>query len=159
MAEYRLPKYLWGYLLGAINYTINRLYASKIEMSPYEALYGRKPDPSNLRALGCQCWSHMRPQESGSCAAPQSRKWKECESKRGNVPKPGSKAHAKLLMADMAEAPLCVQATDDNERYQSLADNRPQEAETSRHGMCPRKQHSITTRAQKRGAPLYIDPP
>ncbi|KAG0153439.1 hypothetical protein PDIDSM_5292 [Penicillium digitatum] len=56
MAEYQLPKYLWGLLLGGINYTMNRLYASKIGMSPYEALYGKKPNLSNLRALGCQCW-------------------------------------------------------------------------------------------------------
>lgn len=56
MTEYQLPKYLWGYLLGGINYTMNRLYASKIEMLPYEALYGRKPDLSNLRTLGCQYW-------------------------------------------------------------------------------------------------------
>ncbi|KAG0154310.1 hypothetical protein PDIDSM_1690 [Penicillium digitatum] len=34
MAEYQLPKYLWGLLLGGINYTMNRLYASKIGMSP-----------------------------------------------------------------------------------------------------------------------------
>ncbi|KAG0154714.1 hypothetical protein PDIDSM_282 [Penicillium digitatum] len=33
MAEYQLPKYLWGLLLGGINYTMNRLYASKIGMS------------------------------------------------------------------------------------------------------------------------------
>ncbi|KAG0156199.1 hypothetical protein PDIDSM_3376 [Penicillium digitatum] len=56
MAEYQLPKYLWGLLLGGINYTMNRLYASKIGMSPYEALFGKKPNLSNLRALGCQCW-------------------------------------------------------------------------------------------------------
>ena len=56
MSEYQLPKYLWGYLLGGINYTMNRLYASKIDMSPYKALYGRKPDLSNLRLLGCQLW-------------------------------------------------------------------------------------------------------
>ncbi|QQK46171.1 Retrovirus-related Pol polyprotein from transposon TNT 1-94 [Penicillium digitatum] len=40
MTEYQLPKYLWGLLLGGINYTMNRLYASKIGMSPYEALFG-----------------------------------------------------------------------------------------------------------------------
>ncbi|KAG0156252.1 hypothetical protein PDIDSM_3429 [Penicillium digitatum] len=56
MTEYQLPKYLWGLLLGGINYTMNRLYASKIGMSPYEALFGKKPNLSNLRALGCQCW-------------------------------------------------------------------------------------------------------
>ncbi|KAG0155347.1 hypothetical protein PDIDSM_922 [Penicillium digitatum] len=55
MAEYQLPKYLWGLLLGGINYTMNRLYASKIGMSPYEAFFGKKPNLSNLRALGCQC--------------------------------------------------------------------------------------------------------
>ncbi|KAG0153774.1 hypothetical protein PDIDSM_2429 [Penicillium digitatum] len=51
MAEYQLPKYLWGLLLGGINYTMNRLYASKIGMSPYEAFFGKKPNLSNLRAL------------------------------------------------------------------------------------------------------------
>ncbi|KAG0156025.1 hypothetical protein PDIDSM_3201 [Penicillium digitatum] len=35
---------------------MNRLYASKIGMSPYEAFFGKKPNLSNLRALGCQCW-------------------------------------------------------------------------------------------------------
>ncbi|KAG0157963.1 hypothetical protein PDIDSM_5475 [Penicillium digitatum] len=35
---------------------MNRLYASKIGISPYEALFGKKPDLSNLRALGYQCW-------------------------------------------------------------------------------------------------------
>ncbi|KAJ5124616.1 Reverse transcriptase RNA-dependent DNA polymerase [Penicillium bovifimosum] len=62
MSEYQLPKYLWGYLLGGVTYTMNRLYASRIGMSPYEALYGKKPDLSNLRALGCQCW-HLIPNE------------------------------------------------------------------------------------------------
>ncbi|KAJ5478556.1 hypothetical protein N7530_004065 [Penicillium desertorum] len=42
-----------GYLLGGVNYTINRLYASYIGISLYEALYRKKPDLSNLRALGC----------------------------------------------------------------------------------------------------------
>ncbi|KAG0156254.1 hypothetical protein PDIDSM_3431 [Penicillium digitatum] len=51
MAEYQLPKYLWGLLLGGINYTMNRLYASKIGMSPYEAFFGKKPNLSNFRAL------------------------------------------------------------------------------------------------------------
>ncbi|KAG0155364.1 hypothetical protein PDIDSM_939 [Penicillium digitatum] len=46
MAEYQLPKYLWGLLLGGINYTMNRLYASKIGMSPYEAFFAKyKLDP------------------------------------------------------------------------------------------------------------------
>ncbi|KAJ5478258.1 hypothetical protein N7530_003767 [Penicillium desertorum] len=44
-----LPKYLWGYLLSGVNYTINRLYTSRISISPYEALYRKKPDLSNLQ--------------------------------------------------------------------------------------------------------------
>jgi hypothetical protein len=52
MAEYHLPKYLWGFLLKGVNYTMNRLVHSRIDMTPYEALFGKKPDLSHLRALG-----------------------------------------------------------------------------------------------------------
>lgn len=44
------------YLAQSITPWIVCTHASKIEMSPYEALYGRKSDLSNLRALGCQSW-------------------------------------------------------------------------------------------------------
>ncbi|KAJ5677551.1 uncharacterized protein N7477_003184 [Penicillium maclennaniae] len=43
-------------LIQGVNYTLNRLWHSKIEITPYEALYGRQPNVSNLRALGCQAW-------------------------------------------------------------------------------------------------------
>ena len=62
MTEHQLPKYLWGELLLGVNYTINRLWHSTIERTPYEALHGTLPDISNLRALGCQCW-YLIPKE------------------------------------------------------------------------------------------------
>ncbi|KAJ5562411.1 hypothetical protein N7535_003136 [Penicillium sp. DV-2018c] len=71
MSEYQLPKYLWGYLLGGVTYTMNRLYASRIGMSPYEALYGKKPDLSNLRALWCQCWPLIPKEKQATKLDPQ----------------------------------------------------------------------------------------
>ncbi|KAJ5987219.1 hypothetical protein N7451_011584 [Penicillium sp. IBT 35674x] len=62
MTEHQLPKYLWGELLLGVNYTMNRLWHSTIERTPYEALHGTLPDISNLRALGCQCW-YLIPKE------------------------------------------------------------------------------------------------
>jgi hypothetical protein len=56
MTEHQLPKHLWGEVIQGVNYTCNRLWHSKIERTPYEALFGRRPDISTLRALGCQCW-------------------------------------------------------------------------------------------------------
>jgi transposase InsO family protein len=47
MAENQLPKYLWGHLVLAVNYLSNRLFHSKIGMTPYEALYGVQPDVSH----------------------------------------------------------------------------------------------------------------
>ncbi|KAJ6115475.1 hypothetical protein N7486_001253 [Penicillium sp. IBT 16267x] len=59
MTEHQLPKHLWGELLLGVNYTMNRLWHSTIERTPYGALHGTLPDISNLRALGCQCWYHI----------------------------------------------------------------------------------------------------
>ncbi|KAJ9481428.1 hypothetical protein VN97_g12047 [Penicillium thymicola] len=62
MSEHELPKYLWGPIIQGVNYTQNRLYHSKIECTPFEKLYGHKPNIAHLRALGCQCW-YMIPKE------------------------------------------------------------------------------------------------
>ncbi|KAJ6088415.1 Copia-like polyprotein/retrotransposon [Penicillium sp. IBT 16267x] len=56
MTEYQLPKFLWGEVIQGVNFTANRLWHSKIDQSPYEALFGRRPEITKLRALGCQCW-------------------------------------------------------------------------------------------------------
>lgn len=48
MIENQLPKYLWANLLLGVNFTMNRLWNLTIEMTPYEALYGKKPDISSL---------------------------------------------------------------------------------------------------------------
>lgn len=62
MADQQLPRYLWGEVLLGVNYTNNRLWHSTIDNTPYEALYGKKPNVTNLRALGCQCW-YLIPKE------------------------------------------------------------------------------------------------
>lgn len=59
LSENQLPKHLWGELLLGVNFTMTHLWHSKIMMTPYEAFYGKKPDVSGLRALGCQAWYHI----------------------------------------------------------------------------------------------------
>ena len=56
LLENKLPKSLWSWLIRGVNHTMNRLFHPEIAMTPHEAFYGRKPDISHLRALGCQCW-------------------------------------------------------------------------------------------------------
>lgn len=52
LSENQLPKYLWGELLQGIKHSMTRTWRSKINMTPDEAFYGKKPDVSGLRALG-----------------------------------------------------------------------------------------------------------
>lgn len=56
LTENQLPKFLWGHLLLAVAFIFNRLHHDKIHTSPYEALFGKVPDASRWRALGCKCW-------------------------------------------------------------------------------------------------------
>jgi len=54
-----LPKFLWGEALMHSVYIKNRTWTRYlISTTPYEVLYGSKPDLSNLHPWGCKVWVH-----------------------------------------------------------------------------------------------------
>ena len=57
----RLPSTFWGesILLAShlINYTPSQVLQGK---SPYELLFGKKPDYDQLRVFGCLCYAHRK---------------------------------------------------------------------------------------------------
>ena len=54
-----LPKFLWGEALMHSVYIKNQTWTCYLNKStPYEVLYGSKPDLSNLHLWGCKVWVH-----------------------------------------------------------------------------------------------------
>jgi hypothetical protein len=54
-----LPKSLWGDALRHAVWLKNRTATRALDgKTPFEALYGRPPDLSDLRVWGCQVWVH-----------------------------------------------------------------------------------------------------
>ena len=52
LTESKLPKYLWAEALSTAAYLRNRSPTRAVEgMTPFEALYGQKPNVKNLRVL------------------------------------------------------------------------------------------------------------
>src|SRR6266487_4981717 len=65
-ADSDLPISLWSELLESAAYLRNRSPTKHLKgKTPYEALYGEKPDLSNLRIIGCQAWA-LIPREKRS---------------------------------------------------------------------------------------------
>jgi len=59
-----LPKFLWGEALAHSVYIKNRTWTRYLTgTTPYEVLYGLKPDLSSLHPWGCKVWVH---DDSGS---------------------------------------------------------------------------------------------
>lgn len=52
-----LPTKFWGSCVVAATHLINMPVSSFNWMTPFERLYGRKPDHSELRVVGCLCYS------------------------------------------------------------------------------------------------------
>ena len=53
----RLPKYLWGEVLLHVVWVKNRSATRALDRkTPYEMLYGKKPDLGNLPSWGVKCW-------------------------------------------------------------------------------------------------------
>ena len=53
-----LPDKFWGSCVLAATYIINRLPSSILKWkSPFEGLYGSKPDMSHLKTIGCLCYA------------------------------------------------------------------------------------------------------
>jgi Reverse transcriptase (RNA-dependent DNA polymerase)/Integrase core domain/gag-polypeptide of LTR copia-type/GAG-pre-integrase domain len=56
-----LPKIYWSYAVLTGCYLINRLPSRVLDFqSPFEILYGRKPNISHLRVFGCTCFVHSQ---------------------------------------------------------------------------------------------------
>ena len=47
----------WVSAVHTVNFVKNRLFHARIEMSPYEAFWGRKPRVDWLRTFGIKCWA------------------------------------------------------------------------------------------------------
>lgn len=62
LTENQLPKYLWGHTILDIIFIYNHLVHQKLGTSPHQALFGKTPDASHWRALGCRCW-YLIPKE------------------------------------------------------------------------------------------------
>ncbi|KAJ0697300.1 putative RNA-directed DNA polymerase [Helianthus annuus] len=62
MAQSHLPQRFWHFAFETAVYLINRL-PSRVSSnkSPFEHIYGRKPDYSFLRVFGSQCFPYLRP--------------------------------------------------------------------------------------------------
>jgi len=56
LMEAKLDKEWWPYAVMAAAYTRNRCYNKRIDETPYFAITGRKPDVSNMRVFGCECY-------------------------------------------------------------------------------------------------------
>jgi hypothetical protein len=61
LAESRLPSSLWAELVRTVVYLKNRCPTSSLpdRMTPYEALFGEKPDLRHLRVIGTQAFPHV----------------------------------------------------------------------------------------------------
>lgn len=55
-----LPDLLWDELIRTATYVLNRCETSSLQAStPYQTLYGQKPDLSKLRVIGCLAYVHI----------------------------------------------------------------------------------------------------
>ena len=64
LADAKLPLSFWGDAALTTQYLRNRLPTSTlpIDITPYEAMHGTKPDLSHLRVWGCQCFPAIPPE-------------------------------------------------------------------------------------------------
>jgi hypothetical protein len=58
----KLPAEYYTEALKTAAYLHNRIVHNGAAMTPYEMIYGRKPDVSNLRVFGCICYAFVSPE-------------------------------------------------------------------------------------------------
>ena len=64
LAGSNLPQKLWAETLTTAVYLRNRSCTKAVEgMTPFEVLYGKKPDVGHLRVFGCVCYAHIAKDE------------------------------------------------------------------------------------------------
>jgi hypothetical protein len=62
LAHVAMPLKNFGVAFSTTAYIINRLLSRVIDFSsPFEKLFGTKPDYSWLKVFGCACWPHLKP--------------------------------------------------------------------------------------------------
>ena len=60
LIQAKLGKELWTYAVMAAAYIRNRCYNRRLKQTPYAALTGRKPNLSNMRVFGCECFAYKQ---------------------------------------------------------------------------------------------------
>ena len=69
-----MPRRYWAEAVSTAAYLRNRSPTSAVPgMTPFQALFGKKPDVSNLRPFGCICYAHV-PKDERKKFDPKSRK-------------------------------------------------------------------------------------
>jgi hypothetical protein len=60
LSESKLPKRFWAEAINTASYLRNRSPSAAVqEMTPYEAVFGEKPDVSMLKVFGCLAYMHV----------------------------------------------------------------------------------------------------
>jgi len=60
LIQAKLAKEFWPYAVLAAAYIRNRCYSDRLEQTPYYALTGRKPNLSNMRVFGSECYAYKQ---------------------------------------------------------------------------------------------------
>lgn len=61
LAQAKMPLHFWWDAFSMATHIINRLPTSVLHTTPYELLFGKKPDYSMLHVFGCACFPCLRP--------------------------------------------------------------------------------------------------
>ena len=56
LLQAKLPKMFWPYAVMAAAHIRNRCFNQRLSKAPYEAVTGRKPNISNMREFGAECY-------------------------------------------------------------------------------------------------------
>ncbi|OWY97752.1 Copia type Polyprotein [Phytophthora megakarya] len=60
MSDSGLPGSFWVDAISTAVYIKNRVFTRALEMTPYEAMWGRRPDLHHLRRFGCLAYAHNK---------------------------------------------------------------------------------------------------
>lgn len=60
LLEAKLSKELWPYAVHTATYIRNRCYSDRLRDTPYHMFTGRKPNLSNMRQFGTECYAYVQ---------------------------------------------------------------------------------------------------
>ena len=60
LLEAKLPKFLWTYAVQTSAYIRNRCFNNRLNMTPYEAATGKKPDMRRMHTFGTYCFAYSK---------------------------------------------------------------------------------------------------